>query len=93
MRPQLFIGGLLIALMGVGFYALPLPLVYFWSIPFGIGGGIMMLASLFLPESGGPVKPPEGFSFCAYCSAPVPLAAERCPHCNGMQPREGRTNG
>jgi len=48
----------------------------------------MMIASLFLPETEGPVKPPEGFRFCVFCSTPVPVTAERCPHCNGVQPRE-----
>ena len=89
MRPQLFVGGLLVALMGAGFYALQLPFVYFWSIPFVIGGGVMMVASLFLPESEGPVKPPEGFRFCVYCSTPVSLVSERCPRSNGVQPGEG----
>ena len=80
---------MLVVLMGAGFYALQLPLVYFWSIPFVIGGGLMMLASLFLSETEGPVQPPTGFRFCPYCSTPVPLGAERCPHCNGVQPRDG----
>ena len=88
MRPQLLGGGLLVALLGEGFYALELPFVYFWSVPLAIGGGIMMLASLFLPETGGPVQPPAGFRFCPYCSAPVQLGAERCPHCDGVQPKE-----
>ncbi len=88
MRPQLFVGGALVALMGAGFYLLQLPLVYFWSVPFAIGGGIMALASFFLPPSEGPLKPPEGFRFCVFCSTPVALGAERCPHCNGVQPKE-----
>lgn len=87
MRPQLFLGGLLVALMGAGFYILQLPLVFFWSLPFAIGGGIMMVASLFLSETQGPLKPAEGFRFCVFCSTPVPIAAERCPHCNGLQPK------
>ena len=87
MRPQLLAGGLLVAAMGAGFYALQLPFVYFWSVPFLIGGGIMALGSFFLPESSGPVQPPEGFSFCPFCSTPVPLGAERCPHCDGVQRR------
>lgn len=88
MRPQLFFGGLLVALMGTGLYAFPLPLVYFWSIPFAIGGVIMIGASFFLPESTGPVQPPEGFRFCRYCSTPVKIGSDRCPHCNGVQPRD-----
>ena len=87
MRPQLLAGGLLVALMGVGLYAFPLPLVYFWSIPFMVGGGIMAGARLFLPESQGPVVPNEGFRFCPFCSTQVPAGAERCPHCNGVQPK------
>ena len=87
MRPQLFFGGLLVALMGLGFFVLALPFAYFWSIPFGAAGVIMMVASYFLPETEGPVSPPEGFRFCPYCTTPVPLSSERCPHCNGVQPR------
>ena len=88
MRPQLLVGGLLVALMGVGFYALQLPLVYFWSLPFGVGGAIMIIASFFLSETPGPLRPPEGSRFCVFCSTPVPLTSERCPHCNGLQPKE-----
>jgi hypothetical protein len=87
MRSQLFIGGILVAAMGVGFFALQLPILYFWGLPFAIGGAIMAIASFFLPESQGPVMPPEGYRFCVFCSTPVPLGAERCPHCNGVQPR------
>lgn len=87
MRSQLFLGGLMVALMGAGFYVLEIPLVYFWSLPFVIGGALMSVASWFMKESEGPVEPPEGYRFCVYCSTPVKLAAERCSHCNGLQPR------
>jgi hypothetical protein len=73
--------------MGAGFYVLALPFIYFWSVPFLIGGGVMMVASFFLRESPGPMSPPEGYRFCVFCSTPVPMASERCPHCNGLQPR------
>jgi hypothetical protein len=89
MRPQLLVGGLFVALLGAVFYILPLPLTYAWSVPLVVGGGLMCLASFLLSESPGPVKPPEGFRFCVYCSAQVPIASERCPHCNGLQPKEG----
>jgi len=85
MRPQLLFGGLLVAAMAAGFYLLQLPFVYFWSLPFGVAGVIMMIMSLFLPESAGPVQPPEGYRFCPFCSTPVQIGAERCPHCNGVQ--------
>jgi len=88
MRTQLFIGGLFVALLGGVFYAVPLPLFLAWSIPLAVGGGVMCLASVFMEESPGPVKPPEGFRFCVFCSTPVPTTSERCPQCNGLQPRE-----
>ena len=88
MRPQLLAGGLLVAATGAGFYALALPFVYFWSIPFLIGGGVMALVSLFLAETTGRIEAPEGFRFCPFCSTQVPLGADRCPHCNGVQRSE-----
>ncbi|HXY56452.1 MAG TPA: hypothetical protein VEH01_02450 [Nitrososphaerales archaeon] len=88
MRPQLLAGGLLVAAMGAGFYALQLPFVYFWSVPFLLGGAVMAAVSVFLPETSGPIQPPEGYRFCPFCSTPVPTGAERCPHCNGVQRRE-----
>ena len=87
MRPQLLFGGLLVALMGGGFYVLELPFAFFWSLPFGVAGVIMIAASFLLGETEGPVKPPEGFRFCPFCSTPVEVSSERCPHCNGVQPR------
>jgi energy-coupling factor transporter transmembrane protein EcfT len=87
MRPQLFAGGVLVVIMGAVFFVLAVPLAYFWSIPFMIGGVIMILVSFFLPEGEAPLAPPEGYRFCVFCSTPVPLDAERCPHCNGYQPR------
>ena len=89
MRPQLLVGGLFVALLGAVFFILPLPLVYAWSVPLVVGGGLMCLASFFMSESPGPVKPPGGFRFCVFCSSQVPIASERCPHCNGLQPKEG----
>jgi hypothetical protein len=89
MRPQLFVGGLLIAVTGAGLYVLALPLVYSWSLPFIIVGGLMAIVSFALPEGPGPVQPPEGFRFCIFCSTPVPTGAARCPRCNGLQPGAG----
>lgn len=89
MRPQLFAGGLLVALMGAGFFLLEIPFLYFWSLPFIGGGVIMMVGGFLLPESTGPVIPPEGHRFCVFCSTPVRIGEARCPHCNGLQPKEG----
>ena len=88
MRSQLFAAGVMIALMGAGFYLLEIPLVFFWSFPFVIGGGLMALVAPFIPESQGPVDPPEGTRFCVFCSEPVSLNADRCPKCDGVQPKE-----
>ncbi|MDV3243684.1 MAG: hypothetical protein LYZ66_00750 [Nitrososphaerales archaeon] len=89
MRSQLFVGGIMVAIMGAALYVLEIPLVYFWSLPFVVGGGLMAGASWFLAESPGPVQPPEGYRFCVYCSAQVKLESERCPQCNGLQPKGG----
>lgn len=87
MRPQLFAGGFLVTLIGVVFFVLVVPLAFYWSVPF-IGGGLVMMAvSFFLPEGEAPLAPPEGHKFCIFCSTPIPADAERCPHCNGYQPR------
>ena len=87
MRSQLFVAGVLILAMGAAFYALQIPVVYLWSIPFMAGGGLMAAASLFLEESQGPVLPPEGYRFCLFCGTPVKMGVDRCPHCNGLQPK------
>lgn len=87
MRPQLFGGGLLVLIIGAVFFLFAIPLAYFWSLPFVGGGAIMIAVSFILPEGPAPLAPPEGYRFCVFCSSPVPLDAERCPHCNGHQPR------
>ncbi len=90
MRSQLLVGGVVIMGMGGAFYLLELPLVYFWSFPFLIGGALMTLASPFLGEREGPVEPPEGHRFCVFCSYPVPLTQSVCGHCGGRQPPEAQ---
>ncbi len=90
MRSQLLVSGILVMLMGAAFYLLQIPLVYYWSVVFVGGGALMALASPFVSESQGPVQAPEGYRFCRFCSAPVPLRADRCPLCNGIQAPEVR---
>ena len=85
MRSQLLVSGVLIMLMGAAFYFLQIPLVYYWSVVFIAGGAIMAAASPFVSDSQGPVQAPEGYRFCRFCSAAVPVQAERCPQCNGLQ--------
>ena len=86
MRSQLLFAGSFAVVLGVLFYLLELPIVYWWSFPFIVGGGLMMLSSPFLKESEGPLTPPEGFRFCVFCSTLVAVGAERCGHCGGRQP-------
>jgi hypothetical protein len=71
--------------MGAGFYFLQLPFVYFWSLPFGIAGIVMVIISFLVPEREGTVQPPDGYMFCLFCSTPVKIGTERCPNCNGVQ--------
>ncbi|HUI86380.1 MAG TPA: hypothetical protein VLY21_04410 [Nitrososphaerales archaeon] len=87
MRSQLLVAGVLIVVLGAVFYLLEVPLVFFWSVPFVIGGGIMAVASLFMAESQGPVTPPQGYRFCVFCGDPVKIGEDRCPRCNGLQPK------
>ncbi len=54
-----------------------------------IAAGLVLAgAGVVAKEKEGRVEPPMGTKFCVYCSTPVPLAAERCPNCNGLQPKE-----
>src|SRR5439155_8672885 len=57
MRSQLLFAGSFAVVLGVLFYLLELPIVYWWSFPFIVGGGLMMLSSPFLKESEGPLTP------------------------------------
>ncbi len=86
MRSQLFVAGAFALGLGVIFYAFELPLAFALSFPLVLSGAFMMLLSPFLKESEGPVRPPEGFQFCVFCSTLVPGGAERCDHCGGRQP-------
>ncbi len=86
MRYQLLAAGLMTIGLGALFYVTALPLVFSWSLPFLIGGVVMLIASPLLKESEGPILPPEGYRFCVFCATPVPFGADRCQHCGGLQP-------
>jgi len=85
MRSSLVLTGIIIAILGLVLYFLELPFAFLWSFPFMIGGVVFVVAGSFLKESTGQVEPPEGYKFCLFCNNPVPLSAERCDHCNGLQ--------
>ncbi len=64
--------------------------------PLTAWGGVTLAAGLVLAGIGliakereGAIEPPAGHRFCPFCSTPVPLTAERCPQCNGVQPKDG----
>ena len=86
MRSQLLIAGAFSVGLGILLDVIALPVVSAWSIPLIVGGGLMAVVSPFLKESEGPLAPPEGYRFCAFCSTPVLLSEERCGHCGGRQP-------
>ncbi len=86
MRSQLLVAGAFSVGLGVLLDVTALPVVSAWSVPLIVGGGLMAVVSPFIRESEGPIAPPEGHRFCAFCSTPVPLDAERCGHCGGRQP-------
>ncbi|HYC11431.1 MAG TPA: hypothetical protein VEC02_02065 [Nitrososphaerales archaeon] len=89
MRSQLLVSGILVMLMGLAFYILQIPIAYSWSVVFIAGGAIMAGGSLFVGEKEGPIEAPDGYRFCRFCSATVPLQAARCPKCNGLQQAGG----
>jgi hypothetical protein len=50
------------------------------------GGVVALVAGFLLGEMADKVEPPPGYRFCLFCSTPVMEGAERCGHCNGLQP-------
>jgi len=65
---------LFVALQGIAWLAL-------------IAGGLAVLVAGFaLKEVSDRIEPPPGYRFCPFCSTPVMEGAERCGHCNGLQP-------
>ncbi len=52
-------------------------------------GGLLIAMSFVVKERKGVIEAPPGHRFCPFCSNPVALGEERCPVCNGQQPKEG----
>ncbi len=50
------------------------------------GGAVASVVGFVLEETTERVEPPAGHRFCVFCSTPVAEGAERCGHCNGLQP-------
>jgi hypothetical protein len=83
MRPSLIVSGGIIGLTGVVLFVTLGGSAWLALIA---GGAAALCAGFIVEEVKGRVVPPEGFHFCQFCSTPVMEGAERCSHCNGLQP-------
>jgi predicted nucleic acid-binding Zn ribbon protein len=87
MRSSLFVSGVIVTLTGVALFAALDGIAWLVLIACGV---VVSVSGYLLEESTERVEPPIGFQFCVFCSTPVPEGAERCDHCNGIQPFEER---
>jgi len=83
MRPSLIVSGAIIGLTGVVLFVTLDGLAW---LALTAGGAAALVAGFILEDVKERVVPPEGFHFCQFCSTPVMEGAERCSHCNGLQP-------
>jgi hypothetical protein len=83
MRSSLVVSGGIIGLTGVVLFAALGGLAWLALIA---GGAVALVAGFIVGEVKDRVAPPEGHHFCQFCSTPVADGAERCGHCNGLQP-------
>ncbi|MBI3859978.1 MAG: hypothetical protein HY296_07075 [Thaumarchaeota archaeon] len=58
-----------------------------FSVPFIIGGAVMIAVSPLLKPSELPIPPSEGYKYCVFCSKTIPTGSQRCDRCNGIQPK------
>jgi hypothetical protein len=83
MRSSLVVSGGIIALTGVALYVALAGGAWLVMIA---GGMVVVVSGFLLKEVTDRVEPPDGYRFCLFCSTPVVIGAERCGHCNGLQP-------
>ncbi len=83
MRSSMVVSGGIIALTGVAFFVTLDGEAWLALIA---GGFVVLVIGFLLEEVTDRVEPPEGHRFCPFCSTPVLIGAERCSHCNGLQP-------
>jgi hypothetical protein len=83
MRPSLVVSGGIISLTGVVLFVTLGGLAWLALIA---GGAAALVVGFLAAEVKDRVVAPEGFHFCQFCSTPVMDGAERCSHCNGLQP-------
>jgi hypothetical protein len=83
MRSSLVVSGGIILLTGIVLFVALSGLA--WLVL--IAGGAVVLVSGFLKEEvDNRIEPAPGYHFCQFCSTQVMEGAERCSHCNGLQP-------
>ncbi len=83
MRSSLVVSGGIIGLTGLVLFVALGGLAWLALIA---GGGAALIAGFLVREVDRGIEPPEGHHFCQFCSTPVIDGAERCGHCNGLQP-------
>ena len=83
MRSSLVVSGGIIGFTGVVLFVTLGGLAWMALIA---GGGVALAAGFLVREVDHRIEPPEGHHFCQFCSTPVMDGAERCGHCNGLQP-------
>jgi hypothetical protein len=83
MRSSLVVSGGIIGLTGIVLFVTLGGLAWLALIA---GGAAALVAGFIVEELDHQIGPPEGYHFCQFCSTPVVEGAERCGHCNGLQP-------
>ncbi len=83
MRSSLVVSGGIITLTGIVLYVALAGEAWLALIA---GGVVVMVSGMVLEEVTDRIEPPPGYQFCLFCSTPVLKGAERCDHCNGLQP-------
>ena len=83
MRSSLVVSGGIITLTGVALFVALGGDAWLALIA---GGFAVTVSGFLLVEVSDRVEPAKGYRYCLFCSAPVMIGAERCGHCNGLQP-------
>jgi hypothetical protein len=83
MRSSLVVSGGIILLTGV---VLLVALNGFAWVILIAGGAVVLVSGFLVGDVDNRIEPPLGHHFCQFCSTPVMDGAERCGHCNGIQP-------
>ena len=83
MRSSLVVSGGIIGLTGIVLFVALSGLAW---LALAAGGAAVLVAGFLVADVDNRIEPPPGHHFCQFCSTPVVDGAERCSHCNGLQP-------